>query len=116
MVHALCQEKKLKRLKSELKKSKQQVVQNLVKCRAIDTAIKQSTLTNDAIKHHISVHPVEMTGLNGSAGDNTITSFRGFHGLSAPYLGTLIFSLLCQLNATPRLTFYCSRRIFLLVS
>jgi hypothetical protein len=80
----------MKRLKNDLKKSKQQVVRHLIKCRTIETTIKQSSLTNDAIKNYVSVQPVEMRSTNQSSSSSTgnmVTSFNNRGGLSSAYLG-----------------------------
>jgi hypothetical protein len=82
------QEEKIVRLQNDLKKSKQQVVRHLIKCRSIESTIKQSNMTNDAIKNHVSVQPVEFKSRNqNSAGNSMTTSFNKKNGLSSAYLG-----------------------------
>ena len=76
-----------------MKKSKQQVVRHLIKCRNIETTIKQSNMTNEAIRNHVTVQPVEMKNTNQNSVNMTIFNTSGRLGMSILFAISLLLPL-----------------------
>lgn len=107
------QEKRIKKLKNDLKLSKQQVVRHLIQCRAIETTMKQSILTNEAIKNHISINPIKMESKNqNSTRSNLVRSFNNNGGLSSAYLGEIVYHFCVGSDGLFQCLFYLSYLLY----